>query len=103
MSALSACVITWETSLSVLGRRVIKPSDWRLVALSSLYNLESATKYRGVGERWKVLIRAAARSWKIWVSEVLPSQLWLIKGTPPSCETISSKTACFKSGRWSLE
>ena len=31
------------------------------------------------------------------------SQLWLTSGTPPSSDTITSNTACFKSGRWSLE
>jgi hypothetical protein len=37
------------------------------------------------------------------VAAVLPSQLLLTKGTPPSCATISANTACVRSGRWSCE
>ncbi len=49
--------------------------------------------------RNKVVNRASARSLKIWLSETLPSQLLLAIGTPPSWATMSSNTACFKSGR----
>ena len=79
--------------------RVIKPSLASVGAVSSVYSLASATRYLGVGALAKAAIRASARSLKIGVSDVLPSQLLLTRGTPPSWDTRSSKTTCFKSGR----
>ena len=61
--------MTWDTSVSVPGIRVIKPSWLRCVAGSACYSLASATTYRGVGECCKVAIKDSARSWTIVVSE----------------------------------
>src|SRR6266699_3228531 len=45
--------MTRDTSLRVPGMRVIKPSVARVAAVSSVYSLASATRYRGVEERAK--------------------------------------------------
>ena len=39
--------MTCDTSLRVPGMRVIKPSLARVAAVSSVYSLASATRYRG--------------------------------------------------------
>ena len=76
--------MTCDTNLRVAGIRVIKPSGARWTALSSQESLASATRERGLGVSLKARINACARCWKTWVSEVLPSQLLLTKGMPPS-------------------
>ena len=101
VSPLSASVITGGTNLSVLGmRETAQRVEVGRVVL--VVQLASATRYRGLGAVFKVAISAWARSWKILVSEVLPSPLWLTKGTPPSWDTSNAKTACSSPGRWSL-
>ena len=74
------CCVTFKVS----GIRVIKGRQAKLGAFASVYNLASAIKYRGVSLAANCAINASQRSLNTTVSEALPSQLWLINGTPPS-------------------